>query len=154
MRSTFKLNTLYNIYSCVLTFKRLLFMWHSHAVRAECSYGRWHTALTVHFTSCCRRVIAFTLQPLYPRGEVPRVPLHSRLGGPHSRWCEEEKNRSASQNCTPSVQLPDPNPSHYTDSLSPQIYVLLGYYAGYSGKSLPPFETNYRFHLQGSKSVP
>jgi len=105
---------------------------HTHAVRAECSYCRWHTAVAVHLTRCCRRVIAFTLQPLYTAG--PTAQQAGWTPQPLLRvWRGQEKILA------PVKLHPGPCPSHYTDSLSPQIYGLLGYYVALSGNSLPTF---------------
>jgi len=47
-----------------------------------------------HFGTRRRRVVSFTLQPLYPHGKSPWYPLDRRLGEPQNRSERggEEKN--------------------------------------------------------------
>jgi hypothetical protein len=57
--------------------------------------GEWRYSSTIlDLGTRWKRVVSFTLPPLYPRGKRPPYPLHRRLGGPQSqsRHCGQGKN--------------------------------------------------------------
>jgi hypothetical protein len=67
-----------------------------------------------------RRMVSFTLRPLYPRGKRPRYPFDMRLGGPQSwsGWCGEEKILDPTGTRTDHLVV-QPTASCYTDYAIP-----------------------------------
>jgi hypothetical protein len=62
-----------------------------------------------------RRVVSFTLRPLYPRGKSPKYILDSRLGGPQNQSEQHGENSYPYWNSNSDPSVIQPAASRYTN---------------------------------------